>query len=267
MSETSLRICIVEDDSMVRATLEEHCQRVWTDRTVKIVGCPDVPTAMVEILREAVDLIILDLGLPGISGVAALSLIHGYTPMTPIILSTGLIPNFDHGPQLGVQAVLLKPFTGDVFAKTLRRVIDERNAPKLPSAEDAVSKLLSGSLISYRLLYNIFLESDAAILVTDGDIILAVNKAAPFLFGYDVSELLGQSVDILVPTVHRPSHRANRLHFALEPRSREMGDRDTLEAQAKDGSTFPVSVSLSPFMEVGGLRVVVTIRRRVSPHL
>lgn len=98
---------------------------------------------------------------------------------------------------------------------------------------------------------------DAAGRITDA------NPAAERMFGYDEGELVGRGVETLVPEASRSAHRAERESFAANPRTRPMGEGLDLEGRRRDGSTFPVEISLSP-VEVGGERRVISIVRDVS---
>lgn len=84
------------------------------------------------------------------------------------------------------------------------------------------------------------LEVDA-----DGRIIL-VNGAAEQLFGYTREELLGQPVEVLIPEALRKGHHEHRRQYAHHPARRPMGSGLRLHGQRKDGSRFPVEISLSP---------------------
>ena len=91
------------------------------------------------------------------------------------------------------------------------------------------------------------LESAAqAILAisTDGRLVLA-NSMADKMFGYNPEELVGQSLDLLVPTDVQHRHREHRKAFFANPRDRPMGIGIDLEGQRKDGSRFPIEVSLN----------------------
>jgi PAS domain S-box-containing protein len=91
------------------------------------------------------------------------------------------------------------------------------------------------------------LESAAqAIVATDraGRIVLA-NRRTEELFGYSSQELLGSSVDLLIPEARRGSHAEHRHEYSRQPKVRPMGIGVDLVARRKDGTEFPVEVALS----------------------
>jgi PAS domain S-box-containing protein len=90
--------------------------------------------------------------------------------------------------------------------------------------------------------------------------IILVNRMAEELFGYSREEFVGQSVEMLVPEHLRSAHIAHRSRYAQQPITRPMGARLQLEARRKDGSRFPVEISLSPLESESGLRVTAIIR-------
>lgn len=80
------------------------------------------------------------------------------------------------------------------------------------------------------------------------------------MFGYAVSELVGQTIELLIPESLRAAHVAHRDTFGSGPRRRPMGDGPDLYARHKDGRIFPVEISLSPLGVDGGRFVVAAIR-------
>ncbi|MBZ0283435.1 MAG: PAS domain S-box protein [Anaerolineae bacterium] len=84
------------------------------------------------------------------------------------------------------------------------------------------------------------------ILVTNrlGDIVL-VNQAVEKQFGYTRDELMGTPVEILLPEAHRKAHIRHRQNYAAHPRLRPMHGVQELTGKHKDGSIFPIEVSLS----------------------
>jgi two-component system, cell cycle sensor histidine kinase and response regulator CckA len=101
-----------------------------------------------------------------------------------------------------------------------------------------------------------------AVVVTDerGSIIL-VNSQAERLFGYAPGELVGRPVELLLPEGARAAHRRHRAGYLANPEARTMGADLDLAATRKDGSTFPVDVSLSPLRtDSGGVVVITSVR-------
>jgi PAS domain S-box-containing protein len=100
-----------------------------------------------------------------------------------------------------------------------------------------------------------------ALVVSDvqGRIIL-VNTQTERLFGYTAEELVGQTIEVLVPERFRNRHAAERRHYAASPRLRSMEDRPDLLGRRKDGSEFPAEISLSPIGAGEGMMICADIR-------
>lgn len=86
-----------------------------------------------------------------------------------------------------------------------------------------------------------------------------VNAQAEKVFGYTRQEMLGQSVEILVPERSRGAHPGLRAMFNSDPRSRPMGAGRDLYARRKDGSEFPVEIGLNPIDTEEGPMVLSAI--------
>jgi PAS domain S-box-containing protein len=120
---------------------------------------------------------------------------------------------------------------------------------------------LSEAGLSDELIWGLVDAAPDGMVVADQEgRILLVNCQLEELFGYERSELLGKSVDELLPDQIRQGHRAHRTRYAAEPRTRPMGTGLALLGQRKDGSSFPVEVSLSPLPSASGLLVVAAVR-------
>lgn len=92
----------------------------------------------------------------------------------------------------------------------------------------------------------------------DGRIVL-MNAATERLFGYSRQELFGRDVDTLVPNEARVRHAQHRANYGAHPLPRPMGS-GLLQGQRKDGTRFPVEISLSPFESDEGFRIGAIIR-------
>jgi len=101
---------------------------------------------------------------------------------------------------------------------------------------------------------------DAIIQVdADGRIIL-LNRVAEDMFGYTRDELMGQPLEVLIPPELRARHTEHRAHYQQHPMTRSMGSGLALEGIRKNGSRFPVEISLSPSASEEGFRVTAIIR-------
>src|SRR5207237_3882235 len=96
---------------------------------------------------------------------------------------------------------------------------------------------------------------DAMVIVDASGNITLVNAQSEKLFGYKREELLGQPVENLIPNRSRKNHLGHRKEFAKTLRLRMMGSGMELFGRRKDGSEFPVEISLSPFKSKDGIIV------------
>jgi PAS domain S-box-containing protein len=101
---------------------------------------------------------------------------------------------------------------------------------------------------------------DATVVSDPSGRIVHVNAQTGELFGYAREEMLGQPVEMLIPERLRASHAGHRAAYYQTPQARPMGSGIDLTGRRKDGSEFPVEVSLSPVETDDGMLVCAAIR-------
>ncbi|MEU6366691.1 PAS domain S-box protein, partial [Streptomyces sp. NPDC046931] len=101
---------------------------------------------------------------------------------------------------------------------------------------------------------------DAMVIVDDAGDIALVNAQTEALFGYGRDELLGRPVEMLVPGRFRAQHARHRDGYAANRQVRPMGAGLELHGLRKDGTEFPVEISLSPLETADGLLFSAAVR-------
>ncbi len=145
--------------------------------------------------------------------------------------------------------------------------LQERNRATFDLLKDieAARKELSRTEKQFRKMIE---AAPSGIVMVDqqGHIILA-NKLIVQQFGYEAEEVIGQSIETLLPERFRERHARFRKEFFDSPESRRMGKNRELLGQRRDGSEFPVEVTLAPItMEKGTfvLAMVLDITERIQ---
>ena len=160
-----------------------------------------------------------------------------------------------------VTAIVL-PFT---VPRVLRLVANakasERVTQELRAGEAHREQLLRELRERKEMFERFFDSAPDAILVTDkSGIITDTNEQTSRIFGYEREELIGHSIEMLIPEHLHKKHESHRDDYFATPKMRPMGQGLDLYARRKDGSHYPVDITLSPLRAVGELRVLASVR-------
>ncbi len=156
-----------------------------------------------------------------------------------------IAPNI--GELIAIYIVFVLLLSGSVFSLSFKDRLRKQSESQLRERERQYRNLLDSA-------------PDAIVIVDESGEIQLVNDEVITRFGYDREELLGANVDILVPDNTRSHHAALRDSYTRAPSVRPMGASRALFARRKDGSEFPVEISLSPSHNNGELYVTSIIR-------
>jgi PAS domain S-box-containing protein len=142
------------------------------------------------------------------------------------------------------------------YAKTLRDVTDLMKGREALEAKEEELRVVVES------------APDAVLMTDTRGTIIFVNGRAESMFGYRREEILGREVEVLVPQKNRGAHIGRRVGYQQEPHARPMGMGLDLHGLKKDGTEFPVEISLSPVESGRERRFIASVRditeRRVA---
>jgi PAS domain S-box-containing protein len=226
--------------------------RVGFDAGHSTAASPEEMSALFE--KTGYDLVVTEHTASGWSWRAALEALRSSSRPVPLIVVAG-----DSDPRLLMNCVLEGAadclHTSELFRLPIsaRQALELKAARHDPGARDVVRADLR--------FRQIFEASPDAILQVDrqGRIVLA-NSLAGEMFRCRLDDLLGKSVDDLVPGRFRGRHPEYREHYQAKPAVRPMGSGLDLWARRADASEFPVDITLSPLDTKDGPQILCVVR-------
>ena len=136
----------------------------------------------------------------------------------------------------------------------------------VPVKDDAKANLLINRDLGMRSIPADLAQSaldaapDAMLIVDDTGVVQFANRQVSALFGYAHEEIVGKTIEQMLPERFRPHHVGHRERYMAAAHTRPMGVGLQLFAQRRDGSEFPVEISLSPIEGPGGRLIAAAIR-------
>lgn len=168
-----------------------------------------------------------------------------------------------------IEAYVGVPFLDDQGRFIGHIGVMSRQALTHPETAEAIAKLFAISVVaemerqvSEHRFAALFEFSPDAIVITNRDgLIVEANRQVTEVFGWTPAEIVGQPVEMLMPANLRADHPELRKRYLESALPRAMGSgRDDLFGLRKDGSVFPVDISLSPMQTSEGLLVAAAVR-------
>ncbi len=206
---------------------------------------------------DSFDVVLCDFNLPDYDGLTALRAAKSRHPATPVIVITGMLHEEEAVQCLksGATDYLLKQRLERLPA-AVTRALDEAEA--LSRRRDAEENLRQ----SERRFHDLFeFAPDATVMLNAEGLISLVNRNTEALFGYSRDEIIGRSIETLMPQFVRAGHLDLREQFEDTNTARIMGaGRTNLLGLRKDGTEFPVEISLSPLQSNDSMVMVASIR-------
>jgi len=241
-----IHFLMVEDDPLDAELVRSELRRAAFDFTFATVQTPEDFTR--EVRTHCPDIVLADYSLPQWSGMEALDILTREGLNVPLILVSGML-----GEETAVECIK-KGATDYVLKRALARLpVAIRRALK-------EKELREQHKLAEELFRRAVEASPSGILMTDkSGLIILANAKTERLFGYKCEEMLGQSIEMLVPGRVREVHREHRAAYQDTPAKRELGHSRDLACLHKDGNEFPAEIGLNPVQTSIGLQTLIAV--------
>jgi PAS domain S-box-containing protein len=268
--QATIRVLIADDEPALRHAIGELVQ---AEPGLELAGSAADAAQAAALSRETrPDVAVLDVRMPG-GGLEATRLIAEQSPETAVLalsayedratviamLQAGAVGYLVKGvpPEEIVDAIkrasrgqasLAAALTAEVLEELARDSEERRQAEEvLRRSEQRFRSLLESA-------------PDAVVIAREDGTIVLVNRRTEELFGYKRDELLGGKIEQLVPTRYHERHVEHRNEYFHDPQPRRLGAGLELAGRRKDGSEFPIDISLSALETDEGVLATAFVR-------
>ncbi len=280
MSATPIRLLLLEDNPgdarLLQAALAEHAPGEF------VVTCVErLADALASIGAESFDAMLCDLNLPDSAGMATAHSVAQRFPALPLVVLTG---SFDpvggrEAIRQGAQDYVVKGRSDpQAIVRTLHYAIErkklenalleansalEKRVAERTADLDLTNRVLRSSVERYQAVTQT--ATDAIITADAHGVIEDWNAGAARLFGYAHAEAVGQPLTLLIPQRMRDGHLAGMKRVQSGGERHAIGRTIEMEGRRKDGSEFPIELSISEWTVAGQHHFTGTIRD-ISEH-
>lgn len=238
-------ILIVDDDPDIVLGLEDLLRHDG----YQVDSSGTCAEAIARVQQHHYNAVLLDLNLPDGDGMSVLKVLQEVDRTLPVIVLTACTSAERTVGTLteGAFAYLTKPYHRDELRATLQRAIGVQT---LTHRAERVEYELSESEERFRSLVES--ATDAIVLADQQGRIISWNRAASRLFGYAESEVIGQSLTLLMPERHHATHEQGLRRLRTMGRPRLIGKVIELHGVRADGSEFPIDLSFATWTTTTG---------------
>ena len=249
-------VLIVDDDSDIALVLHDLLEHAGYRVQVAGTGAE----ALAKAKADSFAVVLLDLMLPDMDGLSVLTLLKQIDPVLPVIMLTAFVEVAKkHGSLTeGAFGYLTKPYDTEELKALIARAV---KAKDLSIEAATVKQALTASEDRFREVVQT--APDAIVLADGAGHILSWNGAAERLFGYSASEVLGQSMTLIMPERYRATHQSALERVRTTGDLRLKGTIVPMHGLHKDGREFPIEMSVSSWIS-GGQRVHCGIARDIT---
>ena len=267
-------VLVVDDEEPLRKTLSAALEQ----EGFSVLCAESGEQALERVEQQHVDLILLDILMPGFSGLDVLKeLRKTYSAWElPVLMVTAVDESEDmiEALALGANDYIAKPFALPVLFARLRTSLSLSQAQRKTQEEITEHKQAEEALRESKEQFRSVAHSavDAIIVADSRGNIISWNNAAQTSFGYEKQELLHKPLTILMPEEYRDAHKKGIERLTRGGQSNVIGTTIELQGLRKDGSEFPIELSLSSWRSqkgvfFGGVIRDITERRQAKEAL
>ena len=235
----SARILITEDEALIAMDIDMQLREMGYTP----VGHATRGDEAIELARDLKpDLVLMDIQLSGnMDGIAAAQTIHSQLAL-PVVFVTAFAADeiLARAKLTEPYGYILKPFSEREMRTVIEMALHKHQADA--SLRKTAAALHAAHLHSQAILDNVI---NAVITINEAGFMESFNLAASAMFGYTANEAIGSNVSLLMPQPHKDQHDSYLAFYRRTGEARIIGKPRELEGQRKDGSVFPMTLSVT----------------------